>query len=31
MLLVTATFPEQDRLKWEAMLKYFFDTLEENA
>ncbi|MTK07536.1 MAG: hypothetical protein F8N38_10665 [Hungatella sp.] len=31
MLLVTATFPEQDRLKWEAMLKYFFDTLEETA
>lgn len=31
MLLVTATFPEQDRLKWEALLKYFFDTLEETA
>lgn len=31
MLLVTATFPEQDRLKWETQLKYFFDTLEEAA
>ena len=31
MLLVTATFPEQDRLKWETQLKYFFESLEEAA
>jgi hypothetical protein len=31
MLLVTATYPEQDRLKWETLLKYLFDTLKEAA
>jgi hypothetical protein len=31
MLLVTATYPEQDHLKWETLLKYFFDTLKEAA
>jgi hypothetical protein len=31
MLLVTATYPEQERLKWETLLKYFFDTLKETV
>jgi hypothetical protein len=31
MLLVTVTYPEQDHLKWETLLKYFFDTLKEAA
>lgn len=31
MLLATATFPEQDRLKWGTLLKCFFDTLKENS
>lgn len=29
MFLATVTYPEQDRLKWEVLLKHFFDTLKE--
>lgn len=29
MCLVTATYPEQNRMKWEVLLKQFFHTLRE--
>ena len=29
MFLATATYPEQDRMKWEVLLKHFFNTLRE--
>ncbi|MFW6677043.1 hypothetical protein ACOAOT_05215 [Lacrimispora sp. AGF001] len=29
MFLATATYPEQDRMKWEVLLKQFFNTLRE--
>ncbi|WP_313152239.1 hypothetical protein [Lacrimispora sp.] len=29
MFLTTATYPEQDRLKWEVLMKHFYETLHE--
>lgn len=29
MFLATATYPEEDRMKWEVLLKHFFNTLRE--
>lgn len=31
MFLATATYPEQDRMKWEELLKQFFNTLRETT
>ena len=31
MFLATATYPEQDRMKWEVLLKHFFNTLRETT
>ncbi|WP_139348742.1 hypothetical protein [Clostridium sp. Marseille-P2415] len=31
MFLATATYPEQDRMKWAVLLKQFFNTLRETA
>jgi hypothetical protein len=31
MFLATATYPEQDRMKWELLLKQFFNTLRETT
>lgn len=31
MFLTTATYPEEDRIKWEVLLKHFFNTLRETT